>query len=72
VETFQVRAMHKAFIEPNRCLRCIECQAAKACHLKAIFRIDFDDPNFVDPKFCCGCGDCLTKCRAKAIKLKTN
>jgi MinD superfamily P-loop ATPase len=72
VETFQVRAMPKAFIEPNRCLRCNECQAAKACHLKAIFRIDSNDPNFVDPTFCRGCGDCITKCRANAITLKTS
>ena len=53
-------------------LRCVECQAAKACPVKAIFRIDNNDPNFVEPNFCHGCGDCITKCVGKAIKLKSN
>jgi hypothetical protein len=44
---------------------------SKGMLLKAIFRIGSNDPNFVDPIFCRGWGDCLTKCRAKAIKLKS-
>ena len=67
-----MKPMHKALIEPNSCLRCVECQAAKACPVKAIFRIDNNDPNFVEPNFCHGCGDCITKCVGNAKKLKSN
>jgi MinD superfamily P-loop ATPase len=68
---FQVKAMHKAFIDPEKCGHCVECKAAKACHLKAIIRIDFSEPSVVETTYCRGCGDCMAKCNLAAIVLKT-
>ncbi|XHH08628.1 MAG: 4Fe-4S binding protein [Candidatus Bathyarchaeia archaeon] len=62
--------MHKAYIDPEKCLRCLICGALRACPPKAIFRIDQDDPNIVEPDLCHGCGFCISKCPANAIVLK--
>ena len=62
--------MTKAYINPQSCIRCDDCKAAKACPLKAIFRISAEEPNFVNPTFCRGCGDCIARCGAKAVVLK--
>ena len=67
----QVRAMHKAFIDPEKCGHCIECKAAKACSLRAIIQIDLSEPHVVDASYCRGCGDCMAKCNSAAIVLKT-
>lgn len=64
--------MHKAFINPEKCLRCSDCKAAKACSIRAIFQIDKTDPAIVNPKFCRGCGDCMSSCLGKAIELKAS
>jgi MinD superfamily P-loop ATPase len=62
--------MYKAYIDPDKCVRCPNCQAAKVCPPKAIFRIDRDDPNFVETNLCHGCGDCISRCPANAVELK--
>jgi MinD superfamily P-loop ATPase len=64
--------MHKAFINPNSCLRCTKCYAQSACAVNAIFRIDAEESAVVEPNLCHGCGDCIVKCPAKAITLKEN
>lgn len=61
--------MFKAFIDPKKCLRCLECEAAKVCPVNAIFRIDRNDPNFVEARLCHGCGDCIAKCVGEAIEI---
>jgi len=60
----------KAYVEPEKCIRCNECSAVRGCSIRAIFRISVEDPTVVDPKLCRGCGDCIAKCPAKAIILK--
>lgn len=62
--------MYKAIINPDKCIRCPICTAARAYPPKAIFRIDNDDPNIVEPELCHGCADCVSKCVGNAIELK--
>ena len=62
--------MTKAYIDPQKCVRCNNCQAAKACPIKAIFRISAEEPNVVEASLCRGCGDCTAPCVAKAVVLK--
>jgi Pyruvate/2-oxoacid:ferredoxin oxidoreductase delta subunit len=66
-----VRAMHKAFIDPEKCGPCAECKAAKICPYKAINQIDSNEPRVVDATYCRGCGDCIAECIFSAIILKT-
>lgn len=66
-----MRAMHKAFIDPEKCGHCAKCKAAKACPHKAITRIDSNEPSVVDATYCRGCGDCIFGCNFSAIILKT-
>ncbi|MGA3112547.1 MAG: 4Fe-4S dicluster domain-containing protein [Candidatus Bathyarchaeia archaeon] len=63
--------MHKAFIDPEKCGHCVECEAAKICPYKAINRIDSNEPSVVDATYCRGCGDCVAECNFSAIILKT-
>ncbi len=62
--------MNKAFIDPQRCKQCDDCQAGKACPINAIFSIDNVDPRVIEMTQCRGCGDCATKCVANAISLR--
>ena len=62
--------MPKAYIDPQKCQKCANCYAAKACPIKVIFRIDADEPAIVEPNLCHGCGDCIKKCPAYAIILR--
>lgn len=62
--------MPKAFIDPNKCLKCEKCPAAEACLVKAIFKVDLDNPAIVEQSACFACGDCVEKCPGKAIAIK--
>ncbi|MGE5187885.1 MAG: 4Fe-4S dicluster domain-containing protein [Betaproteobacteria bacterium] len=62
--------MHKAYIEPHKCIRCPKCTAARVCPIKAIIRIGAEDPNVVDPNLCHGCGDCVSVCSGQAVILR--
>ncbi len=62
--------MTKAYIDPAKCVHCSKCQAAKACPIKAIFRISVEEPNIEEASLCRGCGDCVASCFGKAIVLK--
>jgi len=63
--------MQKAFIDPDKCIRCGKCHASTACPVSAIFRIDDEEPSIVDPNLCHGCGDCKPRCPADAVILKS-
>lgn len=67
MEAFQLRAMHKAFIDPEKCGHCTECKAANSCPHKAITRIDSNEPSVVDSTYCRGYGDCIAECNSSAI-----
>jgi MinD superfamily P-loop ATPase len=60
----------RAIIDPQKCLRCKKCLAAKVCPVKAIFRIDEEESAVVEVRLCHGCGDCVIVCKAGAIVLK--
>ena len=62
--------MQKAFIDPDKCIRCSTCHAISACAVGAIFRIDDEEPSIVDPNLCHGCGDCKPRCPADAVIFK--
>ena len=55
-------------INYDLCLNCSRCLAQKACTVKAIIRIDKDEPPFVDVHRCHGCLLCLTECPTSAIQ----
>ena len=62
--------MTKAFIDPDKCIRCDKCYAARVCPVKAIFYISDEDPKVVEPNICHGCGDCTAKCSVEAVILR--
>ncbi len=62
--------MQRAFINPDKCVRCGSCNAHHACPKKAIFRIDAEEPSIVEPNICHGCGDCAHMCPAKAVEIR--
>lgn len=62
--------MQKAYIDPQKCLRCIECDASRVCPVRAIFRIDAEESAVVEVNMCHGCGDCISKCKGAAVILK--
>jgi MinD superfamily P-loop ATPase len=62
--------MPRAYIDPGKCQKCAKCRAAVICPVKAIFRIDQEEPAVVETSLCHGCGDCQPECPAKAITIK--
>jgi Pyruvate/2-oxoacid:ferredoxin oxidoreductase delta subunit len=60
------------FIDYALCLNCNRCLAQKACTVKAIIRIDKDEPPFIDPHRCYGCLICVSECAASAIRTVNN
>jgi heterodisulfide reductase subunit A len=60
----------KAIIDAPKCLCCEKCKVAKACPVKAVFRISSDEPAFIDMNLCHGCGLCAAACPANAVTLK--
>ena len=57
------------FIDYDLCLNCQRCLAEKVCTVKAIVRIDRDEPPFIDVHRCHGCLVCVGECAAHAVKL---
>ncbi len=60
------------FIDYALCLNCTRCLAQKVCTVKAIIRIDRDEPPFIDVHRCHGCLLCVPECPASAIKAANN
>ncbi len=60
----------KAIINPEECICCEKCAVAKACSIKAVFRLGEGEPAVVDMSLCHGCGLCAAKCPADAVVLK--
>lgn len=56
------------FIDYALCLNCQRCLAEKVCTVKAIIRIDRDEPPFIDVHRCHGCLVCVAECAASAIR----
>jgi MinD superfamily P-loop ATPase len=55
------------YIDDARCDACQRCPAQKVCKVKAIVRIDRDEPPFIDVHRCHGCMVCVVECPFEAI-----
>ena len=55
------------YIDPDRCRTCRRCLAAKACRVRAIVRIDPDEPAYLDIGRCYDCRLCIPACPFGAI-----
>lgn len=54
-------------VDYGRCRACRRCLAKNVCKVKAIVRIDRDEPPFIDVHRCYGCRLCLVECPFDAI-----
>jgi Fe-S-cluster-containing hydrogenase component 2 len=59
-------------INPDRCRTCCRCLAAQSCKVRAIVRIDPDEPPFLDVSRCYDCRVCIPACPLNAIQIITN
>ncbi len=64
--------MPKAVIDVKKCLRCNPCSAAEAYPVKAIEKIEPDEPPAIDISACFGCGECVEDCKEGAIWIEKN
>lgn len=55
------------YIDDDRCHTCRRCLAQQVCKVRAIVRIDRDEPPFVDVHRCHGCLICVVECPFEAI-----
>ena len=55
------------YVDNNHCHSCRRCLAQQVCKVKAIVRIDRDEPPFIDVHRCHGCKLCLVECPFEAI-----
>ena len=56
-------------IDVERCRACRPCEAAEVCKVRAIVRIDRDDPPFLAVDRCYDCRLCIAACPFEAIRL---
>jgi MinD superfamily P-loop ATPase len=54
-------------IDDIRCRICRPCLAQRVCKVKAIVRIDRDEPPFIDVHRCHGCMLCVVECPFEAV-----
>ncbi len=59
-------------IEPERCRTCRRCLAAKVCKVRAIVRLDDDEPPYLDVSRCYDCRLCIPACPFGAIAVDKN
>ncbi|RME49355.1 MAG: hypothetical protein D6796_05065 [Caldilineae bacterium] len=55
------------YIDDARCRSCRRCLAQKVCKVRAIVRIDRDEPPFIDTHRCHGCKICVLECPFEAV-----
>lgn len=56
------------WIDDALCQNCSRCLAAQACTVRAIVRLDRDEPPFLDVHRCYDCRKCLPACPFGAVK----
>lgn len=57
------------FIDPNKCRMCRRCLAREVCKMKAIIRIDREDPPMINLHLCRDCRVCMRECPFQAVQL---
>ncbi len=56
-------------IKPDNCRACRRCLASDVCKVRAIVRIDSDEPPFLDAARCYDCRLCIPACPFEAIRV---
>jgi len=57
-------------VDSELCANCRHCLAQRTCRMKALMRIDLDEPPFIDTHRCRGCGVCMSDCPSEAITVQ--
>jgi benzoyl-CoA 2,3-dioxygenase component A len=57
------------YIDMQVCQACDRCEAQAVCKLRAITRIDRDEPPVIDGERCRDCRACIPACPHGAVKL---
>lgn len=55
------------YVNQDHCHTCRRCLAQQVCKVKAIVRIDHDEPPFIDVHRCHGCKICVAECPFDAV-----
>lgn len=55
-------------IDAHRCQSCQPCLALKACKVRALVRLDPDEPPYLDTDRCYDCRLCVLACPHEAIR----
>ncbi|MCK6582503.1 MAG: 4Fe-4S binding protein [Anaerolineales bacterium] len=58
-------------IRTENCQVCRHCLAAEICKVRAIMRLDLDEPPYIDIERCYDCCLCVFACPYEAIALKS-
>jgi len=56
-------------INDERCRVCPSCLAAEVCKVRAIVRLDWDEPPYLDVSRCYDCRLCIPACPFGAISV---
>ena len=54
-------------IQAETCRACRRCLAAEACKVRAIMRMDLDEPPYIDVERCYDCRLCIPACSFGAL-----
>ncbi|MDO9300039.1 MAG: 4Fe-4S binding protein [Anaerolineales bacterium] len=57
-------------IQTESCRACRRCLAADVCKVRALMRMDIDEPPYIDVERCYDCRLCIPACPFEAIALK--
>ncbi len=56
-------------IRPENCRACRRCLGAEVCKVRAIMRIDDDEPPYIDIERCYDCRLCIPACPFDALQV---
>ena len=59
-------------IDWDICQVCNPCEAKLVCKVRAIARLDEDEPPYIDFSLCNRCAKCILACPCNAISLNHN
>ena len=59
-------------IDWDICQSCNPCEAHSVCKTRAIIKIDYDEPPYIEVSRCTSCGQCVIACLYSAIIMKNS